>query len=56
MKLLENERVLHAKEMYVCLLMSGASALVELVDANRMMGKGWPLVGRTLIGRRTIGP
>jgi hypothetical protein len=35
-RLLENERVLHATEMYVCLLMSGASALVELIGANRM--------------------
>ena len=33
--------------------------LVELIDANRkkrMMGKSWPLVGRTVIGKRTIAP
>jgi hypothetical protein len=46
----------HAKEMYVHLRDEQLICLVELVDANRMTGKGWLLVGRTLIGRRTIAP
>ena len=47
---------MHAKEIYVR-LRDERRCLVELIDANRkkkMMGKSWPFVGRTLIGRRTI--
>jgi hypothetical protein len=47
---------LHAKEIYVRLWDERCIGLVELIDANRKkkkLGKSWPLVGRTLIGRRT---
>jgi hypothetical protein len=53
----ERGEALHAKEINVRLRDEWLICLVEPIDVNRkktMTGKGWRLVGRMLIGRRTI--